>query len=77
MTATPIDHRYRLVPTKRGPDGWYRSWRAGDVESARASAQEFFEEEGVPVLVCDLRSPASVGNFTVGKVPKPEKKKAA
>lgn len=45
------DATYRLVPAKRGPEGWYPSWTVTGLERATRSAQTFLETEGVAVLV--------------------------
>lgn len=43
---------FRLVPTRRGVDGWRMSWEVeGSAFDAVTAARDYFAEERVPVLV--------------------------
>ena len=48
-----IDKVYRMVPTRRGPDGWYTSWTESSLERATVSATAFLAEERVPVMITE------------------------
>ena len=45
--------RHKLIPTRRDLAAWYRSWYVLGAQEALAEAREFYESEGVPVLVVE------------------------
>lgn len=45
--------RHKLIPSKRGLGGWYKSWFVHGRETALDEARDFYEAEGVTVLVVE------------------------
>lgn len=78
--AEASDQAYRLIPTRsRIGNSWYSSWVVTGLELARSEARAFFDEEGVPVMVCVLDEPGRPGRhvLTVPTVAARKLKRAA